>query len=212
VDLAFCVYTIEFVGFLDEGAVSLKDVVIIGGPNGAGKTTAARRLVPRGLNIREFVNADEIARGLSPYNAEHAAVAAGRLMIERMRALVSSGESFAFETTCAGRAYLPWLRDCKAHGWRVLLLFLWLPTPEAAIERVARRVRAGGHAIPNDVVVRRWKAGLANMRHLYLPLSDGAQIHDNSDGTRILIAERTPDAPLMVHDAARWETIERAVQ
>ena len=186
----------------------MKDIVIIGGPNGAGKTTAARRLVPRGLDIREFVNADEIARGLSPYNAEHAAVAAGRLMIERIQALVKSGESFAFETTCAGRAYLPWLRDCQARGWRVLLLFLWLPTPEAALERVARRVRAGGHSIPRDVVIRRWKTGLENMRNLYLPLSDGAQIHDNSDGTRILIAERTPDAPLVVHDAVRWAMIE----
>jgi predicted ABC-type ATPase len=186
----------------------LKDIVIIGGPNGAGKTTAARRLVPRGLDIREFVNADEIARGLSPYNAEHAAVAAGRLMIERIQALVKSGESFAFETTCAGRVYLPWLRDCQARGWRVLLLFLWLPTPEAALERVARRVRAGGHSIPRDVVIRRWKTGLENMRNLYLPLSDGAQIHDNSDGTRILIAERTPDPPLVVHDAVRWAMIE----
>ena len=186
----------------------MKDIVIIGGPNGAGKTTAARRLVPRGLDIREFVNADEIARGLSPYNAEHAAVAAGRLMIERIQALVKSGESFAFETTCAGRAYLPWLRDCQARGWRVLLLFLWLPTPEAALQRVARRVRAGGHSIPRDVVIRRWKTGLENMRNLYLPLSDGAQIHDNSDGTRILIAERTPDPPLVVHDAVRWAMIE----
>lgn len=190
----------------------MKDIVIIGGPNGAGKTTAARRLVPRGLNIREFVNADEIARGLSPYNAEHAAVAAGRLMIERMQALVRNGESFAFETTCAGRAHLRWLRECQASGWRVLLLFLWLPTPEAALDRVARRVRAGGHGIPKDAVIRRWKAGVVNMRDLYLPLSDGAQIHDNSDGTRILIAERTPNAPLVIHDAARWAMIEKALQ
>jgi predicted ABC-type ATPase len=189
----------------------VKDIIIIGGPNGAGKTSAAHELVPRELEIREFVNADEIARGLSPFNAEHAALAAGRLMIDRMKTLVRAGESFAFETTCAGRAYGPWLRDCKARGWRVALLFLWLPTPEAALERVARRVREGGHAIPRDVVIRRWKAGLANMRNLYLPLSDGAQIHDNSDGTRILIAERTPDAPLVVHDATRWAMIEKAL-
>jgi predicted ABC-type ATPase len=133
-------------------------------------------------------------------------------MIERMKALIRNGESFAFETTCAGRAYLPWLRDCQARGWRVLLLFLWLPTPEVALERVARRVRAGGHDIPRDVVVRRWKAGLANMRHLYLPLSDGAQIHDNSDGTRILIAERTPDVPLVIRDTVRWAMIEKVLQ
>jgi len=198
-------------GAQSHGEAFLKDIIIIGGPNGAGKTWAAQELVPRELNIREFVNADDIARGLSPFNAEHAAVVAGRLMIERMRTLVRNGESFAFETTCAGRAYAPWLRDCKARGWRVLLLFLWLPTPEAALGRVARRVREGGHAIPRDVVIRRWKAGLANMRNLYLPLSDGAQIHDNSDGTRILIAERTPDVPLVVHDATRWAMIEKAL-
>jgi predicted ABC-type ATPase len=210
-------YIIEFIGFsgrsaAERGKASLKDIIIIGGPNGAGKTSAAQELVPRELNIREFVNADEIARGLSPFNPEGVAIAAGRLMIERMKALVGSGESFAFEMTCAGRAYAPWLRECQASGWRVLFLFLWLPTPQVAIERVARRVREGGHAIPNDVVIRRWKTGLVNMRNLYLPLSDGAQIHDNSDGIRILIAERTPDAPLVVHDAARWAMIEKALQ
>jgi predicted ABC-type ATPase len=147
-DLSLFPYNIDSIEFLagkpTRGLRPVKDIVIIGGPNGAGKTTAAQELVPLELGIREFVNADEIARGLSPFNAEHAAVAAGRLMIERMQALVRSGDSFAFETTCAGRAYAPWLRDCKARGWRVALLFLWLPTPETALDRVARRVRQGG--------------------------------------------------------------------
>jgi predicted ABC-type ATPase len=190
----------------------VKDIFIIGGPNGAGKTTAAQELIPRGLDIRAFVNADDIARDLSPSNPDQSAIAAGRLMIERMRGLVRSGESFAFEMTCAGRAYAPWLRECQAQGWRVALLFLWLPTPEMALERVARRVREGGHAIPTDVVIRRWKVGLANMYNLYLPLSDIAGIHDNSDGTRILIAERTPNSSLVVHDAVRWAMIQRALQ
>jgi predicted ABC-type ATPase len=190
----------------------LKDIVIIGGPNGAGKTTAAHEVVPEELGVREFVNADEIARGLSPFNAEHAAVTAGRLMIERMRALVRSGASFAFETTCAGRGYIPWLRDSKARGWRVTLLFLWLPSPQMALDRVARRVREGGHGIPQDVVIRRWKAGVANMRDLYLPLSDVAIVYDNSDAGRTLIAERTLGVPLVVHDAARWAVIEEASQ
>ena len=94
----------------------LRDIVIIGGPNGAGKTAAAPAVVPTQLGIREFVNADEIARGLSPFNFEGAAVAAGRLMIERLQALVRGGESFAFETTCAGRAYALWLQAWKAEG------------------------------------------------------------------------------------------------
>jgi predicted ABC-type ATPase len=190
----------------------LKDIVIIGGPNGAGKTTAAPAVVPTQLGIHEFVNADEIARGLSPFNFEGAAVAAGRLMIERIQALVRSGESFAFETTCSGRAYVHWLQACKAEGWRVTLLYLWLPSPQAAVDRVARRVREGGHRIPADVVIRRYKAGLVNMRHLYLPLADVAAIYDNSDEGRTLIAERTPEASLVVHDTTRWTLIERATQ
>ena len=186
----------------------MKDIVIVGGPNGAGKTTAAAAVVPKELGIREFVNADEIARGLSPFNAAGAATAAGRLMIERMRSLVLSSESFAFETTCSGRAYAGWLRERKREGWRLALLFLWLPSPQAALDRVARRVREGGHGIPSDVVVRRYWAGLTNMRRLYLPLADVAAIYDNSDEGRTLIAERRPDAPLVVHDAVRWSMIE----
>ena len=187
----------------------MKDIIILGGPNGAGKTRAAPAIIPHHLRIREFVNADEIARGLSPFNPDGVAIAAARLMLERMRELVQDGESFAFETTCAGRAYVPWLQGCKARGWRITLLFLWLPTPQAAIDRVARRVRQGGHQIPSEVVIRRWKAGIANMRDFYLPLADTAAIYDNSDVGRILIAERTPDAPLVIYDQVRWAMIEK---
>jgi predicted ABC-type ATPase len=197
--------------FWANGGLRLKDIVIIGGPNGAGKTTAAAAVIPGHLGIHEFVNADEIAHGLSPFNAERAALKAGRLMIARMHDLVQAGESFAFETTCAGRAYVPWLRQCRAQGWRITLLFLWLPTPQAAVERVARRVRQGGHRIPSEVVIRRWKAGIANMRDFYLPLADEAAIYDNSDVGRILIAERTPEAPLVVYDAIRWAMIEKVL-
>lgn len=107
----------------------MADVIVLGGPNGAGKTTAAPLLLPRVLSIREFVNADEIARGLSPFNPEGSAVAAGRLMVERVRSPARTGESFAFETTCAGRGHVRLLRACKVRGYRVVLLFLWLPSP-----------------------------------------------------------------------------------
>jgi predicted ABC-type ATPase len=187
----------------------VKDIVVLAGPNGAGKTTAARVLVPEKLEIREFVNADEIARGLSPFNAEEAAVAAGRAMVERMRSLVREGRSFAFETTGAGRAHAVFLRRRRAEGWRITLVFLWLPSPLAALDRVARRVAQGGHAIPADVVVRRYWSGLANLGSLYLPLPDVAAIYDNADDARILIAERAPPASLVVHDAKRWAQIER---
>jgi predicted ABC-type ATPase len=187
----------------------VSDIVIIGGPNGAGKTTAAQVLLPQKLGIREFVNADEIARGLSPFNAEGVSVAAGRLMIARIRKLIRDRQSFAFETTCSGRGYVSVLEACRDQGWRVTLLFLWLPSPQTALDRVARRVREGGHSIPADVVVRRYWAGLTNMRRLYLPLADVAAIYDNSDEGRTLIAERIPEASLVIHDAARWAMIER---
>lgn len=168
--------------------------------------------MPRKLDIREFVNADEIARGLSPFNADEAAVAAGRLMILRMRSLVREEENFAFETTGSGRNHAIFLRRCRADGWRITLLYLWLPSPRIALDRVARRVQQGGHGVSPDVVVRRYWAGLANLRQLYLPLADVAAIYDNSDEGRVLIAERTPESSLVVHDPTRWATIERATK
>jgi predicted ABC-type ATPase len=189
----------------------VREVIMLDGPNGAGKTTAAATLLPRALGIREFVNADEIARGLSPFNPEGAAVAAGRLMLARIRALARAGESFGFETTCAGQGYARLLRTCRAAGYRLSLVFLWLPSPEAALARVAQRVREGGHPIPDDVVRRRYAAGLRNMRRIYLPMVDIATIYDNSDDADlILVAERTPGAALVVHDPARWAMIEEA--
>ena len=186
----------------------MKEIVIIGGPNGAGKTTAAQLLVPKALNIGAFVNADEIARGLSPFDPERMAVAAGRLMISRMRDLIRDEESFAFETTCSGRSHLSLLRECKAACWRVTLLFLWLPSPQLALDRVARRVQTGGHFVAPAIIIRRYWAGLANMRELYLPMADLAAIYDNSDTRRRLIAERTVNGTLQIHEPESWTAIQ----
>lgn len=188
----------------------MNHIAIVGGPNGAGKTTAAQVLLPRGLELIEFINADEIARGLSPFNAEAVAVPAGRIMIGRTRDLANSGTSFAFETTCAGHSSLRIVGNCKAMVWQATLLFLWLPSPQLALERVRRRVRSGGHAIPSEVVVRRYWAGLINMRARYLALADVAAIYDNSDRGRILVASKSAGASLDVHDAKRWAMIEGA--
>jgi predicted ABC-type ATPase len=190
----------------------MKEIVILGGPNGAGKTTAARVLLPEFFNLHPFLNADEIARRLSPADVEAAAFAAGREMIKKMRALVRDGGSFAFETTCSGKSYIPMLEDCRAMGWRVSLCYFSLPSPEHSIARVAKRVSQGGHHIPDDVIQRRFKIGLwnmrRNMRHLYLPLADTAAIYDNSDGHRVLIADREAGLQLMIHDSERWARIE----
>jgi predicted ABC-type ATPase len=186
----------------------VKEIVILGGPNGAGKTTTARVLLPEFFHLNSFLNADDVARYLAPWNVESAALAAGRLLVERMRALVQEGKSFALESTLSGKSYIPMLKDCRANGWRVALYYFWLSSPEVSIARVARRVSQGGHHVPDDVIYRRFKTGLWNMRHLYLPLADTAAIYDNSGQRRILIADRESGRPLVVRDQDRWSRIE----
>src|SRR5262249_25562256 len=132
------------------------------------------------------------------------------IMLRRIHSLVEARESLAFETTCASRGHARLIRSVREQGYRITLLFLWLPSPEAAIKRVAHRVREGRHDIPPDVIKRRYWAGLRNMRLLYLPLADIAVIYDNSDSGRILIAERRPEAGLIVHNEHRWKEIEEA--
>jgi predicted ABC-type ATPase len=184
-----------------------KDIVILGGPNGAGKTTLAQVLVPKTLRIKEFVNADEIARGLSPFNAEGAAVAAGRAMLKRIRDLVDQEESFALETTLSGRTYVELFKRCRRRGWRIWLIYLWLESPEMAVDRVEKRVRQGGHGISKEIILRRYWAGLANLQSLYLPLAHMAKIYDNSDRGRTLISEQKPGGRLLVYDEKRWARI-----
>jgi len=190
----------------------VNDILLIGGPNGAGKTTTARVLLPKFFAQYPFLNADDIARDLAPWDVESAALAAGRILIERMRSMVRDGKSFALESTLSGKSYIPLLKDCSDNGWRVSLYYFWLPSPEDSIARVARRVSQGGHHIPDDVIYRRFKTGLWNMRHLYLPLADTAAIYDNSGQRRILIAERESGFPLVIHDQERWFRIEELTQ
>jgi len=185
-----------------------KYIFILGGPNGAGKTTAAEVLLPRKLRIDAYLNADEIARQISPKDVEAAAFAAGRQMIEEMRALVRQGQSFAFETTCSGKSYVRLLKECQAAGWRISLIYLWVPSAEYSIARVARRVSQGGHHIPDEVIRRRHLAGLRNMRHLYLPLAYDAFVYDNKDRALRLIARRAAGSPVIVLDEEIWARIE----
>jgi predicted ABC-type ATPase len=182
----------------------MKDIVLLGGPNGAGKTTAARNLMPEILGLREFLNADEIAREISPGDPDAVAFTAGRMLLDRMRQLIAAGRSFAFETTCSGRSYIPILRRCRENGWRITFYYLWLPRPEDCVARVARRVSQGGHRIPTETIVRRFRTGLWNAINLYLPLADQAEVYDNSDGQPILIAQKDENSPLSVVDPARW--------
>ena len=182
---------------------------IIAGCNGAGKTTASYTVLPEMLGCKEFVNADEIAKGLSPFNPESVAIEAGRLMLQRMDDLLSEGSDFAFETTLSTRSYVKFIERAQAKGYFVALLYFWLPTPEQAIERVATRVREGGHNIPSDVIRRRYANGIKNLTALYIPLCNYWAIYDNSsaDEQIRIIALGGKDITTHIEDTLSYKTI-----
>ena len=161
---------------------------IIAGCNGAGKTTASYSVLPELLGCKEFVNADEIARGLSPFNPESVAIEAGKLMLQRIGNLMSERKTFAIETTLATKSYANTIKIAQELGYIVILLFFWLPSPEMAAERVAKRVSEGGHNIPTDVIYRRYWAGLQNFFTIFAPMVDSWMFYNNID-TTILLAD-----------------------
>ena len=156
-------------------------VIVIAGANGSGKSTTAPRLLRDYLLTMEFVNADVIAQGLSAFQPENVAIEAGRIMLKRLQELAEKRQSFAFETTLAARSFAPFLRRLQQEGYHVHLLFLWLSSPEMAVARVALRVAQGGHAIPENVVRRRYEAGLRNFFTLYRPLTNSWEFLDAED-------------------------------
>jgi predicted ABC-type ATPase len=165
-----------------------KNLYIISGCNGAGKTTASYTVLPEILGCKEFVNADEIARGLSPFNAGSVAIEAGKLMLIRIEDLLTRDESFSIETTLATRSYVNLVRRAKAKGYRVSLLYFWLNSPELAMRRVAERVSKGGHDIPKTTIVRRYASGINNLFKLFVPLVDYWAVFDNSETPRRTVA------------------------
>ncbi len=167
-----------------------KNLYIISGCNGAGKTTASFSILPEILNCKEFVNADEIARGLSPFRPEKVAFESGRIMLLRIEELFEKGESFAIETTLATKIYEQKILRARDDGYTIILLFFWLKNIQLAQERVAIRVFEGGHNIEFDIIARRYLRGIVNLFDVYLPIVDQAIIFDNSDGKHDLIAEK----------------------
>ena len=153
---------------------------IIAGCNGAGKTTASMSVLPEVLDCREFVNADEIAKGLSPFRPEEVAIEAGKLMLQRIDLLLSRHVTFAIETTLATKSYKNLVESAKAAGYNVILLFFWLSSPRMAEMRVAQRVASGGHNIPTDVIHRRYWAGLRNLFEVFVPIVDLWSLYDNT--------------------------------
>jgi len=168
-----------------------KDLYIIAGCNGAGKTTASFTILPEILNCKEFVNADEIAKGLSPFQPEKVSFEAGRIMLHRINELLNNNVNFAFETTLATKSYKNKVFQAKQQGYNVTLLFFWLQNVELAIERVKTRVLEGGHNIETDVIKRRYHNGIKNLFEIYLTIVDEAMIFDNSEGKPDLIAKKT---------------------
>lgn len=184
-------------------------LVILAGPNGAGKSTVAPALLHGALAVNEFVNADVIARGLSAFDPESVAIAAGRVMLARLHELADQRLSFAFETTLASRSFAPWLRNLKASGYEIHLLFLWLPSADFALDRVAERVRAGGHDVPAETVRRRYRAGLRNFFQLYEPLASSWRLYDGSGPEPRLVAARLEEQPARVYDERVWAVVKR---
>lgn len=167
----------------------MTNLYVISGCNGAGKTTASYSVLPDLLNCKEFVNADEIAKGLSPFQPDKVAIDAGRIMLSRIKDMIKHNTDFAFETTLATKSYVQFIKEAKSKGYFVTLIYLWLNSPELAIERVKTRVISGGHNIPQDVIYRRYKAGNANLSKLYMPICDYWMIFDISEPPTKIIAE-----------------------
>ena len=167
-----------------------KQLYIISGCNGAGKTTASYSILPEILSCKEFVNADEIAKGLSPFQPQKVAIEAGRIMLKRIDELLQTNEKFAFETTLATKSYKKLIDRAKEKGYHVTLLFFWLQTVELAKKRVIKRVTEGGHNIDPNIIERRYHNGIKNLFEIYLPIVDKVLIFDNSEGMYELIAEK----------------------
>jgi predicted ABC-type ATPase len=187
--------------------VKKKNLYIIAGCNGAGKTTASFTILPDILDCKEFVNADEIAKGISPFQPEKVSLDAGRIMLNRINELIEENQNFAFETTLSTRSYKNKILAAKNKGYRVTLLFFWLQNIELAKERVKIRVEEGGHNINPDIIERRYFKGIKNLFDIYLPIIDGALIFDNSAGKHELLAEKKVDGILHVMNENKFNLL-----
>ena len=192
-------------------SISKPHLIVIAGPNGAGKSTTAPSLLKGTLKVTEFVNADLIAQGLSGFQPEGAVFHAGRVMLERIHYLAKKQIDFAFETTLASRTFATWITDLRKTGYDFHLVFLWLPNADFAVARVAERVCMGGHNVPEEIIRRRFKAGLKNFFHLYRPLADTWFFYDNSGGGNPrLLAYGEKEKSFLVNNPFLWHNIEEA--
>ncbi|HEY1053587.1 MAG TPA: zeta toxin family protein [Emticicia sp.] len=185
----------------------MPQLYIIAGCNGAGKTTASYTILPEIFNCREFVNADNIAAGLSPFNPESVAIEAGRLMLQRIHTLMAENLTFALETTLATKSYVSLIKKAKLQSYEVTLAFFWLASPKVAQERVLVRVESGGHNIPPETIKRRYFRGIQNLFKLYLPVVDRAIIIDNSNDFPEIIAKKEKNELLDIINDDIWNAL-----
>ena len=190
--------------------IGMPNVWVIGGANGAGKSTFARYVLPTEL---PFLNADEIAKALPDDFAGNRELESGRQLLRRMDGYTASGASFAVETTLASRSLVPRLRDLQAMGYTVILHYIWVPSPLVSVERVASRVRSGGHDIPESTIHRRYFAGLHNFFHTYAPIADRWRVYENPDfdAPRLVVSRRT-DGQVRVVNPKLWKHIQQQEQ
>lgn len=181
----------------------MKKLYIIAGPNGVGKTTLSYTILPEIFDCYEFVNADEIAKGISPLNPEKAGLRSGRLMLQRIKELIELDESFAIETTLSTKSYFSLVKNAQQQNYEVVLLFLTLDSVELAMQRVSTRVKEGGHNIPIEVIKRRYKNGLQNLFKIYIPIVDNWLIVNNSSEKFEFIAEGNKDS-VIVKNKKYW--------
>jgi predicted ABC-type ATPase len=185
-------------------------VVVIGGPNGAGKTTSASRFLPRDLDVRRFVNADVIAQGLAGFAPETVAIEAGRIMLMRLDELARQRHDFAFESTLSARSFATFLRRLRDEGYEVRVVYVWVRSSELSVQRVAERVRRGGHHIPQETIRRRYGRGARNFWRLYRPLADVWVLCDNSGAELIEVARGTQERVTAVYCRELYDEFERA--
>lgn len=196
---------------MSKSAVQLPRVYVIAGPNGAGKTTFATEFLPDFVNCREFLNADLIAAGLSPFAPETQNVRAGRLLLTRIKELAEARENFGFETTLSGRGYVNLFKRLRTNGYEIILFFLWLPSADMAVSRVRARVRQGGHHVPEHVVRRRYTSGLSNLRNLYWPIANIVWLLDGSEFPPTKVAH-IQEGSLQVFHMPLFKSVERILE
>ncbi len=182
-------------------------IYIIAGCNGAGKSTSANVILPQFLNCKEFVNADSIAAGLSPFQPDTVSFQAGRIMLNRIKELIYQNATFAFETTLTTKSYINLLKNAKGKKYKIVMFYFWLNSVELALARIEDRVRKGGHNIPKDVVIRRYKRSLDNLVNLFMPICDNWSIFDNSSDTMSIIAKKKSIKRNFILNHKSWEQI-----